>query len=144
MVQLGIADHASVKDRDQGYDDQPQPIKFCMVGLFADAYYNERVKQMYKSGYLTEPDADRQLTAAEDNLFGAVVRNYCHVGYEYCSPFENGAGPTYDLRPRSHNFRIIYLTKALIITSLGFCALCILQRLGCWTYSSWCIFNSLF
>src|SRR6218665_589268 len=90
MVQLGIADHAGVKDRDQGYDVQPQPIKFCMVGLFADAYYNERVKQMYKSGYLTEPDADRQLTAAEDNLFGAVVRNYCHVGYEYCSPFENG------------------------------------------------------
>jgi len=37
--------------------------------------------RMYKSGFLTEQDTDieRQMTAADDNLLRAVVRNERHV-----------------------------------------------------------------
>jgi len=65
---------------------------------------NSRILEgMYKSGFLTEPDTDieRQMTAADDYLLRAVVRNVRHI-LKHLFPPEKPR--IYDLRPRAHNF----------------------------------------
>ena len=61
---------------------------------------------MYKSGYLTEADADIecQMTAAEDNVLRAIIRKNSHV-LRHVFPHENGLLTTY--APESIN--LLYL-----------------------------------
>ena len=60
---------------------------------------------MYKSGFLREPNTDieRQMTAADDNLLRAVVLNDRHI-LRHLFPSEKRR--IYDLRPRAHNFTL--------------------------------------
>jgi len=69
------------------------------------------IERMSKSGFLTEQDTDieSQMTAADDNLLRAVVRNEPHV-LRHLFPAEKPR--IYDLRPQSHNF-ILPLTFRL-------------------------------
>ena len=60
---------------------------------------------MYKSGFLTEQDTgiEHQITAADNNLLRAIVRNERHV-LGHLFPSEKPR--IYDLRPRTHNFTL--------------------------------------
>jgi len=77
---------------------------------YAIASDKKRIQQfldrVYKSRFLTDPhtDIERQMTAADDNLLRAVVRNDRHNYTKTFVPPEKRC--IYDLRPRAHNFNL--------------------------------------
>jgi len=66
---------------------------------------DESSERMGESGFLTEQDTDieRQMTAADDNLLRALVRNERHV-LRHLFPSEKPR--IYDMRPRAHDFTL--------------------------------------